>query len=313
MCALRAQGQGEPSQANDFAFYKWLSLRNIAELMIDSYENDAIARRSSSAASLAILIAGLMFATPLGGCKTGLPDMPTALSGMSAPVAIPKDQASLRRFSEDWGRRYDANRSDKNTALTYAKSLHALGQNTQAVAVLQGLAIQNPEDMQVLSAYGKALADAGQLKQAADILTRAHTPERPDWSVLSTQGSIADQLGDHEAARGYYDAALKIRPNDPNVLSNLGLSYALSRQLPKAEETLRLAASQPGADERVRQNLALVLGLQGKFAEADDLLRRDLTPEDAAANVATIREMIAQSDTWRDIQTSAAQTGKRAR
>ena len=160
--------------------------------------------------------------------------------------------------------------------------------------------------MQVLAAYGKALADAGQLKEAGDILTRAHTPERPDWSVLSTQGSIADQLGEHDAARGYYETALKIRPNDPAVLSNLGLSYALSRQLPKAEETLRLAASQPGADERVRQNLALVLGLQGKFAEAEDLLRRDLSPEDASANIASIREMIAQSDTWRDIQAGAA-------
>ena len=104
---------------------------------------------------------------------------------------------------------------------------------------------------------------------------------------------------------GYYETALKIRPNDPAVLSNLGLSYALSRQLPKAEETLRLAASQPGVDERVRQNLALVLGLQGKFAEAEDLQRQDLSPEDAAANIAAIREMIAQSDTWRDIQASA--------
>jgi len=268
--------------------------------MIDSFLTDTRSRLRRLG-SLCLLALGLA----LGGCKTGLPDMASSFDKPSAPVALPKDQASLHRFSEDWGRRYDANRADKNTALTYAKALHALGQNTQAVAVLQGLAIQNPEDMQVLAAYGKALADAGQLKEAGDILTRAHTPERPDWSVLSTQGSIADQLGEHEAARGYYETALKIRPNDPAVLSNLGLSYALSRQLPKAEETLRLAASQPGADERVRQNLALVLGLQGKFAEAEDLQRQDLSPEDAAANIAAIREMIAQSDTWRDIQASA--------
>jgi Flp pilus assembly protein TadD len=271
--------------------------------MIDSFLTDTRSRLRRLG-SLCLLALGLA----LGGCKTGLPDMASSFDKPSAPVTLPKDQASLHRFSEDWGRRYDANRADKNTALTYAKALHALGQNTQAVAVLQGLAIQNPEDMQVLAAYGKALADAGQLKEAGDILTRAHTPERPNWSVLSTQGSIADQLGEHEAARGYYETALKIRPNDPAVLSNLGLSYALSRQLPKAEETLRLAASQPGADERVRQNLALVLGLQGKFAEAEDLQRQDLSPEDAAANIAAIREMIAQSDTWRDIQAGATKT-----
>jgi Flp pilus assembly protein TadD len=155
--------------------------------------------------------------------------------------------------------------------------------------------------MEVLGAYGKALADAGRLTEAADILSRAHTPERPNWSVVSTQGTIADELGDHEAAREYYREALKIRPNDPTVLSNMGLSYALSRQLPRAEETLLLAANQLGADMRVRQNLSLVLALEGKFAQAEEWSRRDLPPIDAAANVASIRQMISQSNTWRDI------------
>ena len=190
--------------------------------------------------------------------------------------------------------------------MTYARALHGLDQNTQAVAVLQNTAIQNPNDMEVLGAYGKALADAGRLTEAADILSRAHTPERPNWSVVSTQGTIADELGDHEAAREYYREALKIHPNDPTVLSNMGLSYALSRQLPRAEETLLLAAAQPGADMRVRQNLSLVLALEGKFPQAEEWSRRDLSPIEAAANVASIRQMISQSNTWRDIAASPA-------
>ncbi len=116
--------------------------------------------------------------------------------------------------------------------------------------------------------------------------------------MLSAQGSVADQMGDHERARDYYNSALKIRPDDPAVLSNLGLSYALSRNLPTAESTLRHAAGQPAADMRVRQNLALVLALQGKFGEAEEVSRRDLGPADAASNVAEIRRMISQSDTW---------------
>ena len=275
------------------------------------------ARRSSIFATLpgrrgltrtlagALTIAALV---GLPGCARTLNDVTGSIGsiGASSSQRIPTDEAARRRFAEDWGRRYDANSKDKNTAITYARALHALDQNSQAVAVLQGLAIQNPEDMHVLSAYGKALADAGRLKEAADILSRAHTPERPDWSVLSTQGSIADQLGQHDEARNYYETALKIRPGDPTVLSNLGLSYALSRQLPRAEEILLNAASQPAADMRVRQNLALVLALQGKFAQAEEWSRRDLPPIDAAANVASIREMISQSNTWRDIQTRGA-------
>ena len=91
-------------------------------------------------------------------------------------------------------------------------------------------------------------------------------------------------------------------PDEPSVLSNLGLSYALSKNLPMAEDTLRLAAQQPRADARVRQNLALVLALGGKFAEAEAIERQDLSAADAASNVKSIRMMIAQSDTWRDLQ-----------
>lgn len=249
-----------------------------------------------------VLVAALW----LSGCngRGPLGDITGSIGG--APTALPHDEAGLRRFAEDWGERYDRNPKDRTVALTYARALQGLGQNAQAVAVLQGLAIAYPDDMKVLGAYGKALADAGKLRQAAEILDKAHTPERPDWSILSTQGSIADQLGDHAAARGYYEAALKIRPNEPGVLSNLGLSHALARDLPRAEETLRLAAAQPTADARVRQNLALVLALQGKFPEAEELSRRDLSPLQAKQNVAAIRQMISQSDTWRDIQSIPA-------
>jgi hypothetical protein len=83
------------------------------------------------------------------------------------------------------------------------------------------------------------------------------------------QGTTLDKLGKHDEARRYYESALKIVPEEPSVLSNLGLSYMLTRELPQAEETLRRAYGNPRADGRVRQNLALVVGLQGRFAEAE--------------------------------------------
>jgi Flp pilus assembly protein TadD len=252
----------------------------------------------------------LCAALALCGCGK-LTDV-TGSIGPQKRAALPSDEGDLRRFADDWGRRYDADPANRKIALTYARALSRLERHAQAVAVLQGLAIRYPESMEVLGAYGKALADAGRLQEAADVLARAHTPERPDWSVLSAQGSIADQLGNHEDARSYYETALKIRPNEPTVLSNLGLSYALSKQLPQAERILLTAAEQPSADMRVRQNLALVLALQGKFAEAESWSRHDLSPIDAAANVASIRQMIAQSNSWREIQNYGARGRKQA-
>ena len=87
----------------------------------------------------------------------------------------------------------------------------------------------------LLGAYGKALADVGRYKEAAEALGRAHAPERPDWRILSAQGAVADQMGDHTRAQSYYEAALKLVPQEASVMSNLGLSYALAKRLPEAE------------------------------------------------------------------------------
>ena len=242
-------------------------------------------------AAVSVLALGLALGLGLGGCnRASMSDVTGSIGGSDS---LPNNDAALRQYAEEWGRRYDSNRRDKRIGMNYARALRALTQHSQAVAVLRGLALTHPRDLEILGAYGKALADDGKLQEAAKVLENAHTPERPNWSILSAQGSVADQLGDHERAREYYNSALKIRPNDPVAMSNLGLSYALSRNLPTAEATLRSAADQPGADMRVRQNLALVLGLQGKFGEAEQVLRRDLSPVDAASNVAEIKRMIS--------------------
>jgi Flp pilus assembly protein TadD len=229
----------------------------------------------------------------LGGCQS------SSLQDVNGSIG---SQPDIRRSAAELGRQYDRNPDDKAIALNYARALRGMTENAQAVAILQRLAIKFPRDVEVLSAYGKTLADAGRVREAAEVLAHAHTPERPDWSVLSAQGSVADQLGDHEQAQAYYAAALKIMPAQPHVLANLGLSYALSKKLPQAETALQEAAAQHDADRPVRQNLALVLALEGKFASAEEVARRDLDAKDAAANVAAIRQMIGQSNTWKRIQ-----------
>ena len=66
-----------------------------------------------------------------------------------------------------------------------------------------------------------------------------------------------------------------------------------------AEETLRRAAAQRGAEPKVRQNLALVVGLEGRFQEAETIAKGDLSPAEASANVAYLRQMLAQQSDWK--------------
>jgi Flp pilus assembly protein TadD len=204
--------------------------------------------------------------------------------------------ADPRRDAESYHDRYRANPKDADAALQYAKALRASGQRAQAVAVLEQATIANPSNKALLAGYGRALADNGNFQLAFDVLGRAHSPDDPDWHILSAQGAALDQLGRFDEARQYYASALKIVPEEPSVLSNLGLSYVLSKDLAKAEETLRRAYSRAATDPRVRANLALVVGLQGHVAEAEALVKADLPPEEAARNVAYLKRLLRKEN-----------------
>jgi Flp pilus assembly protein TadD len=221
---------------------------------------------------------------------TGATDPGT--TGSIASDAAPAD-GDWRREMQAAGDLYKANPGNGEVAMRYARALRAIGQRAQAAAVLEQASIRDPKNRVVIGAYGRALADVGNYAQALEVLNRAHTPDQPDWRILSVQGAVLDQMGRHEEARRYYASALRLAPDEPSVLSNLGLSYALSKDLKQAEATLRRATGGGRIDPRVRQNLALVVGLQGRFAEAETIARADLPPEEAAANVTYLRQMLA--------------------
>ena len=255
----------------------------------------AVALRVLMAAAVAAV------AAPLAGCN----DFGDVTGSISGSTAMPADEAKLRAYADDCGKRYDRNPGEKIASIEYARALRALTRYSEAVAVIQTAAIKAPKDFDVLGEYGKALADAGQLAQAKDVLTRADTPDAPRWDVMSVQGTVADRLGDHASAMQFYRDALKISPGEPGVLTNMGLSLALAKQLPEAEQALRQAAQSPKADARMRGDLALVLALEGKFGEAERVGLTDLSPEAARANVEAIRQMIAQNDSWRELRKPA--------
>src|SRR4030081_3796889 len=250
-------------------------------------------QQSSLARLLATTAVAAILAASLGGCQT-MGDITGSVSSRTEAGA--GTDADPGRAVEAYGERYLANPKDADAALGYGQALRATGQRAQAVAVLEQATIAHPGNKALLAGYGRALADNGNFHQAFDVLSRAHSPDNPDWRILSVQGTALDQLGKHDEARRYYASALKIVPDEPSVLSNLGLSYMLSRDLPKAEETLRRAYTSTRADARVRQNLGLVVGLQGRFAEAESIVKADVPPDEAAANVAYLKEMLSRKD-----------------
>jgi Flp pilus assembly protein TadD len=52
----------------------------------------------------------------------------------------------------------------------------------------------------------------------------------------------------------------------------------------------------------VRQNLALVIGLQGRFDEARAIYAAELPPDQVEANMAYVRSMLTQQNRWNAIK-----------
>lgn len=248
-----------------------------------------------------LLLAALGLSLALGACaKNGA----TGTSSYKGDKGSTKSAADVSGDAVGyWGARYKRSPKSKKVGLNYAAALRKTGRNRQALAVMRKQVAYHPSDRQVLAAYGKALASAGQLTEALKVVRRAQADDQPDWKLYSAEGAIHDQLGRPGEARASYKRALKIKPNEASVLSNMGMSHLLTGDLKTSERYLRQALKRKGAST-TRQNLALVVGLQGRFKEAEKIAAADLSPAQAQANVRFLRKMLKQQNAWSDLKKS---------
>lgn len=199
---------------------------------------------------------------------------------------------------------YKKSPGNRSTIIYYAAALRASGQNEQAVAVLESGVAKFRNDPEMLTGYAKALAAAARFDQALNVLERAINPTSPDWNALMVKGAILDQSGRNKEARVAYNQALKIAPDQASLHANLGLSYSMTNELDKAESELRIAVKLRGANSQIRQNLALVVGLQGRFDESRALFAAELPADQVEANMEYIRALLTQQNRWDAVKNS---------
>lgn len=202
---------------------------------------------------------------------------------------------------------YKANPDDASKGLAYANALGSIGQTDEQLAVLSQLSAAHPDDVQLNTVYGKKLVGAGRGGEAVGVLEDIASKPSADWRLHSALGSAYDQNGQFDKARAEYNTALAQKPDALSVLNNLGMSYALEGNLKTAESTLRKALAMPGSrkEPRIRQNLALVVGLQGRFDEARQIASEDLPPDEVEANMAYLQKMLSQSNTWQQLSANS--------
>ena len=228
-------------------------------------------------------------------------------AGLDAdPMATASTSAEGPSFkkTEALGKQWKSNPADIGVTLAYSQSLEQLGQRPTAIDVLRTSATQTAGDATAQSRLGRAMLASGDIQGANDALSRAAALNPRDAQALSALGATLDQQTKHVEAREKYQAALAISPNDVGIMNNLAMSFALQGKLTDAEQTLRKAMAHPNSKSmpRVRQNLALVVGLQGRFDEAKQIASEDLPPDQVQANMAYLQQMLQKPNTWAQLK-----------
>lgn len=222
---------------------------------------------------------------------------PTNIETSSTPPGKPApnteaQRAELKKATEYWGGVYAKDPSDAQAAYNYARNLKAMGEKQQALVVLQGASNFHTTHRGILGEYGRLALEFDQITLAEQVLEKADDPANPDWRVISARGTAKAKQGLYKEATTFYERALQLAPDQASILSNLAMAYTMEGQPQKAEPLLRRAAAVRSNDERVNQNLSLVLGLQGKYDEAKVAAQHSVPAERASENVDYVRKIV---------------------
>lgn len=240
--------------------------------------------------ALVIASAGLL----AGACAQGsaLPELSAAPSATAKAMDAADSRTELQKATEYWGQAYAKSPRDAQAALNYARNLKALGEKRQALAVLQQATAVHGTNRAIIGEYGRLALDLDQVSIAQKLLEQADDPTNPDWKVISARGTVLAKQSKYRDAIPFYEKALALAPDQSSVLNNLALAHAMNGNPDKGEALLRQAAVKGDHAARVNQNLAIVLGLQGKYDEAKLASARDLPADAAAENVDYMRRIV---------------------
>lgn len=218
---------------------------------------------SPAARSAAVAITLMLGAcAQSGGLDLGLDGDKPQTSDIATASAEGNSPEALEKATAYWGEEHRKNPTNAKAALSFAKNLKALDRKPQALNVLQSTYTFAGDDREFLSEYGRLSLELGQLSLASQLLARADDPAKPDWKLVSARGTIQAKEGNYKEAIRFFEKARTLSQEQPTVLSNLAMAYAMDGRAQEAETLLLQAAAANPSDPRIQQNLSLVRNLK---------------------------------------------------
>lgn len=257
-------------------------------------------RTPALAATVLALLASPALAAEPAKAPTAAPaqaSAPQARAKATAQQRIEARRMDPLARAAFWGRELEADARDTEAAIGLSQALRQLDRADEAADVAGRGLIIAPDNFDLLMESARAWVAKGQGFYAIDPAKKAQALAPRDWRPVALLAVALEQTDRDAEALQYHQQALGLAPNDPGPISNLAMYHASHGDLGRAEQLLRVAAASSRADVRVRQNLALVLGLQGRLAEAEALARQDLPPDQVANNVAWLKAATERAPT----------------
>jgi Flp pilus assembly protein TadD len=244
--------------------------------------------RALSSTALAILAllcgAGLVPAQAQPGQEAAQPRLPASAEERAAYGRL--DPLARSVF---WSREMEVNPADPVAGVKLAEALRQMGQHEQAAQTAQQVLVAQPGNVDAMLEIGRAHIARGQAFYGISALEQARALAPRDWRPLSLLGVAYQQVRRAGDADAVWEAALRLSPDNPEVLNNAAMAQVTAGDAAGAEALLRRAVVQPAATLQMRLNLAMVLGLQGRTREAEQIIRRDLPPDAADRNLDWLR------------------------
>lgn len=166
-----------------------------------------------------------------------------------------------------------------------------LGHNDRAISELASTTKSDPGDLTAWTALGDAYRSAEQYPAAAEAYDHAIkllSPEQSkDWAVFYARAMAEDQSKRWDAAEQDLQHALKLSPEQPQVLNFLGYSWVdKGKRLPEALAMLEKARSLSPFDGYIVDSVGWAYYRLGRYQDAAKTLENAvlLVPGDATIN-----------------------------
>ena len=171
----------------------------------------------------------LTASTLMVGCVAAAPQLTAAEEETKAELSGSQYQPAPREIRDNietqqilaqaafWSHEYNLNPSDLEASIKFSATLRKMGNPSRAVEVTRTTRALYPRDPYLNAEHAAALIADQQTRPAMKILDMALKDAPAYGRLWSLKGVALDQMEKYAEARPFYNRALQITPNDPNI------------------------------------------------------------------------------------------------